>query len=69
MRALWPFDVILTFVLISSRSWNHGWHFDEASVTTTLMIQESDEGGIFEFIPDAKEWEPSEVIEVREFKG
>lgn len=29
---------------------NHGWHFDEAEVTTTLMIRKPGAGGAFEYI-------------------
>lgn len=29
---------------------NHGWHFDESEVTTTLMLQCPAEGGQFEFV-------------------
>ena len=29
--------------------WNHAWHFDEAEYTTTLCLQQAEEGGEFEF--------------------
>ena len=31
--------------------WHHAWHFDEAEYTTTLSLQQSEEGGEFEFTP------------------
>ena len=33
---------------------NHGWHFDEAEVTTTLMLQAPEEGGAFEYAPNVR---------------
>ena len=29
----------------------HGWHFDESEFSVTLMLQESNDGGHFEFVP------------------
>jgi hypothetical protein len=29
----------------------HGWHFDEARYTTTLMLQKAKRGGDFEYVP------------------
>jgi len=29
----------------------HAWHFDESEFTTTLMLQEAEEGGAFEYVP------------------
>jgi hypothetical protein len=29
----------------------HGWHFDEAEFTTSLMLQTAEKGGDFEFVP------------------
>ena len=29
--------------------WNHAWHFDESEYTTTLCLQQPEEGGEFEF--------------------
>ena len=29
--------------------WFHAWHFDESEYTTTLCLQQSDQGGAFEF--------------------
>lgn len=31
--------------------WHHAWHFDEAEFTVTLSLQQSDQGGEFEFTP------------------
>ena len=31
--------------------WHHAWHFDESEYTTTLCLQQSSEGGQFEFTP------------------
>ncbi len=33
---------------------NHGWHFDESEVTTTLMVQAPEEGGAFEYAPNLR---------------
>ncbi len=33
---------------------NHGWHFDEAEVTTTLMVQAPEAGGAFEYAPNIR---------------
>ena len=30
---------------------HHAWHFDEAEYTTTIMLQEAEEGGYFEYMP------------------
>ena len=29
----------------------HAWHFDEAKITTTLMLQAAEKGGDFEYVP------------------
>jgi len=29
----------------------HGWHFDESEYTVTLMLQEPQQGGAFEYVP------------------
>lgn len=31
--------------------WSHAWHFDEAEYTTTLCLQQAEEGGEFVFSP------------------
>jgi len=36
-------------VNIFKPGWYHAWHFDEAEFTTTLCLQQSEEGGEFEF--------------------
>jgi hypothetical protein len=33
---------------------SHAWHFDEATFTTTLMLQPGDEGGYFEYVPNLR---------------
>mgnify|MGYP001192166028 CR=1 FL=1 len=33
---------------------SHAWHFDEATFTTTLMLQTGDEGGHFEYVPNLR---------------
>jgi hypothetical protein len=35
--------------------WFHAWHFDESEFTTTLCLQQSEEGGEFEFTPALRE--------------
>ena len=32
----------------------HGWHFDESEFTITLMLQQPDEGGLFEYVPQIR---------------
>ena len=32
----------------------HGWHFDEAEFTTTLMLQSPECGGAFEYVPQIR---------------
>ena len=43
---------------------NHGWHFDEAEVTTTLMIRKPDAGGVFEYIPRLRTDDETEYEQV-----
>lgn len=31
-----------------------GWHFDESEVTTTLMLQAAETGGVFEYAPNVR---------------
>lgn len=33
---------------------SHAWHFDEATFTTTLMLQSGDKGGHFEYVPNLR---------------
>jgi hypothetical protein len=33
---------------------NHGWHYDESQVTITLLIQQPDQGGLFQSVPDLR---------------
>ena len=35
--------------------WHHAWHFDESEFTTTLCLQQAEEGGEFEFTPPLRE--------------
>lgn len=39
---------------------NHGWHFDEAEVTTTLMLRKPESGGEFEYIHNLRTGDQSE---------
>ena len=39
----------------------HGWHFDETEVTTTIMLQEADDGGFFEYVPHIRRADGSEA--------
>lgn len=32
----------------------HAWHFDESEFSTTLMLQASEEGGEYEYVPDTR---------------
>ena len=32
----------------------HGWHFDESEFTITLMLQQPNEGGLFEYVPQIR---------------
>lgn len=38
-------------VNIFKPGWYHAWHFDESEYTTTLCLQQSEEGGEFEYTP------------------
>jgi hypothetical protein len=44
--------------------WEHGWHFDEAEYTITLMLQTAEEGGDFEFTPPIREPGSNEAYEI-----
>jgi hypothetical protein len=39
----------------------HEWHFDEAEYTTTIMLQEADDGGFFEYLPNLRQPDGSEA--------
>lgn len=43
---------------------NHGWHFDEAEVTTTLMIRKPEEGGVFEYVHNLRTDDRNEYDQV-----
>ena len=45
------------------KDWEHGWHFDEAEFTTTLMLQTAEDGGHFEFTPQIREAGVEEAYE------
>jgi hypothetical protein len=32
----------------------HGWHFDESEFTITLLLQQPDKGGDFEYVPQIR---------------
>ena len=42
----------------------HQWHFDETEYTTTIMLQEADEGGFFEYVPHVRRADGSERDQV-----
>ena len=39
----------------------HEWHFDEAEYTTTIMLQEAEDGGFFEYLPHLRQPDGSEA--------
>ncbi len=39
----------------------HEWHFDEAEYSTTIMLQEADDGGFFEYLPHLRQPDGSEA--------
>ena len=43
---------------------NHGWHFDESLVTTTIMLQKPEEGGEFQYVADLRgeAWDDYEAL-------
>ena len=43
---------------------NHGWHFDESLVTTTIMLQKPEEGGKFQYVADLRGdgWDDYEAL-------
>jgi len=43
----------------------HGWHFDEAEFTITLMLQAPEHGGAFEYVPQIRDT-PNETTRVAE---
>ena len=34
---------------------HQGWHFDEAEITTSIMLQEPEAGGLFEYVPHLRD--------------
>src|SRR5262245_42566274 len=43
----------------------HAWHFDEAEYTTTIMLQEAEEGGHFEYLPHLRRPDGGEYDTIR----
>lgn len=43
----------------------HAWHFDEAEYTTTIMLQEAEEGGCFEYMPHLRRPDGGEYGTIR----
>jgi hypothetical protein len=43
----------------------HSWHFDETEYTTTIMLQEAEEGGHFEYLPHLRRADAGEYDTVR----
>jgi alkylated DNA repair dioxygenase AlkB len=43
----------------------HQWHFDETEFTTTIMLQEAEDGGFFDYVPHVRRVDGSEVQRVR----
>ena len=41
------------------------WHFDENEFTFSILIQEAEEGGLFEFLPDIRKPENENLDSVR----
>lgn len=44
---------------------HHSWHFDETEYTTTIMLQEAQQGGYFEYIPHLRRPDNSEYDTIR----
>ncbi|MBT5873227.1 MAG: 2OG-Fe(II) oxygenase [Candidatus Latescibacteria bacterium] len=42
-----------------------GWHFDEAEITTTIMLQEPEAGGAFEYVPHLRSQEDANYGDVK----
>ena len=51
-------------VNVMNEGHNHGWHFDESLVTTTIMIQKPEEGGEFQYVADLRGegWDDYEAL-------
>lgn len=47
-----PFAALTVNVMKEGQ--NHGWHFDESEVTTTLLLQAPEDGGCFQYIHNLK---------------
>jgi hypothetical protein len=43
----------------------HSWHFDETEYTTTIMLQEAEQGGHFEYLPHLRRADAGEYDTVR----
>jgi hypothetical protein len=44
---------------------HHSWHFDETEYTTTIMLQEAEQGGHFEYLPHLRRADAGEYDTVR----
>lgn len=51
-------------VNVMNEGQNHGWHFDESLVTTTIMLQKPEGGGQFQYVADLRgeEWDNYEAL-------
>lgn len=45
---------------------SHGWHFDEAEFTTSLMLQTAEKGGDFEYVPFLRPRRGEDFVAVRQ---
>ncbi len=41
-----------------------GWHFDDNDFVVSLLLQRPQEGGDFEYVPDANQLAPDEVVDI-----
>lgn len=44
---------------------HHSWHFDEAEYTTTIMLQEAEQGGHFDYMPHLRRPDHGEYDTIR----
>ena len=38
-----------------------GWHFDTSAFSITMLLQAADEGGVFEFIPEVRDFDAGDM--------
>ena len=52
-------------VNVMRKGQNHGWHFDESLVTTTIILQKPLEGGEFQYVTDLRgeDWDDYESLD------